>query len=266
MKKYYIVICAAFLASGCSGVVTKNFKVFTDPPDASIRVVSGADKREQKYRSPADVTVDVPKEPALAAKSIVEVRKENYKPRIVPLRDISDGDTLNIKLEKMSPETARYHLTYRLTSPVVSDELKFKDKSITVSFTVGERAFKMHFENHSPFDVKILWDRAEYTDMNGQRHRLMHSGVRYQERNNPIAAQTILSRGVVEQTVIPITNVFMSQQTKGYDVRPLFPLESDAAAGLKGRSIILFIPVEIDRQIFPYNFKIEITDATKQGS
>ena len=64
--------------------------------------------------------------------------------------------------------------------------------------------------------------------------------------------------------MIPITNVFMSQQTKGYDVRPLFPLESDVAARLKGKSILLFIPVEIDRQIVPYNFKIEITNSVKE--
>jgi hypothetical protein len=264
MKKYFIVLCAVFLASGCSSVVTKNFKVFTDPPDSSIRVVSGQEMREQKYRSPASITVEVPEDPARAAKSILEVRKENYKPRIIAIRDIGDGDTLNIKLEKASGDTARYRLTYRMTSPVVSEDLTFKDKTIAVSFTVGDYSFKMRFENRSPFDVKILWDRAEYTDVSGQLHRLMHSGVRYQDRNNPIAAQTILSHSVVEQTVTPISNVFISQQKKGYDVRPLFPLESDIAARLKGRSILLFVPVEVDRQIVPYNFKIEITNAVKE--
>ena len=57
----------------------------------------------------------------------------------------------------------------------------------------------------------------------------------------------------------------MLPERKGYDMRPLFPLESDDAAGLKGKSVILFIPVEINRQIIPYNFKIEITDSVKEG-
>jgi hypothetical protein len=68
----------------------------------------------------------------------------------------------------------------------------------------------------------------------------------------------------VEEAVIPIDNVYMSPQKKNYDIRPLFPLESDVAAGLKGKSIILFIPVEVDRQIVPYNFKIEITNSVKE--
>ena len=35
---------------------------------------------------------------------------------------------------------------------------------------------------------------------------------------------------------------------------------------VKGKTVILFVPVEINRQIIPYNFKIEITDAVKETS
>jgi hypothetical protein len=68
----------------------------------------------------------------------------------------------------------------------------------------------------------------------------------------------------VDEAVTPINNVHLAQQKKGYVVSPLFPLESEDAAALKGKSVILFIPVEINRQIIPYNFKIEITDSVKE--
>jgi len=264
MKKYYVVLFAAFLASGCSSVVTKHFKVFTDPPDSSIRVVSGVDLHEKKYISPADVTAEVPKDPALEAKAVLDVRKENYKPRTIAIRDIKEGETLNIKLENMF-QGPRYRLTYRMTSPAVSDELRFMDKTIAVSFTVEAQSFKMRFENRSPIEIKILWERAEYIDVYGQLHRLMHSGIRFQDRNNPLADQRVPAHSIVEEAVIPITNVYVATQKKGYDIRPLFRLEGDAAAGLKGKSISLFIPVEVDRQIVPYNFKIEITNSVKES-
>jgi hypothetical protein len=114
--------------------------------------------------------------------------------------------------------------------------------------------------------LNILWDRAEYTGVNGQPQRVMHSGVRFQDRHNPIPNQVVLSRGSVQEAVYPISNVYMLPQRKGYDIRPLFQLESEDAAGLKGKNIILFIPVEINRQIIPYNFKIEIMDAVKEVS
>ncbi|MCK9418700.1 MAG: hypothetical protein M0R70_04890 [Nitrospirae bacterium] len=265
MRKYILVaIVAALAGSGCSSVVAKNFKVFADPPDATIRVVSGVELKEQRYRPPATITAGVPKDPALAAKAFLEVSKDNYRQKTILLRDINEGDTLNIKLEKILHDLVRYKLSYRLISPVVSQELRFRDKNISVSFAVGEHGFEMQFENLSPYDVKILWDRAEYTDMSGQTQRLMHSGVRFPDRNNPIPDQFVLSRSSVQETVIPISNVYVLPQRKGYDIRPLFPVESDVAAGLKGKKVILFIPVEINRQIIPYNFKIEITNSVKE--
>lgn len=264
MKKLIIAALAVFFASGCSSVVTKNFKVFADPPDSVIRVVSGVELKELKYRSPATISAGAPKDPALAAQAILEVSRDNYQTKTKALRDINDGETLNIRLERVLRDIVKYKLSYRLVSPVVSQELQFRDKNITASFTVSEQGFQMRFENLSAYDVKILWDRAEYTDVNRQTQRLMYSGVRFPDRNNPIPDQIVLSGSSVQEAVIPINKVIFSQQKKAYEVQPLFPLESDVAAGLKGKSVILFIPVEINRQIIPYNFKIEITDSVKE--
>jgi hypothetical protein len=264
MKKYILVaLVAALAASGCTSVVAKNFKVFADPPDSTIRTVSGVDLKERDYRSPAIITVDVPKDASLASKAVLEVSRDNYRPRTRALRDIREGETLNIKLEKVLQDIVKYKLSYRLVSPVVSTDLRFRDKNVSVVFTVGEQGFQMHFENLSTYDMKILWDRTEYTGVNRQRHRLMHSGVRFQDRHNPIADQIVLSRASVEEAVFPISNVYMLPQRRGYGIHPLFPHESDDAEGLKGKSVILFIPVEINRQIIPYNFKIEIINAVK---
>ena len=264
MKKYILIaLVAALTASGCSGVVTKNFKVFAEPPDSTIRVVSGVELKEQLYRSPATITAAVPKDTALAAKAVLEVSRDNYQKKTISLRNINEGDSLNIKLEKLL-EIVRYKLSYRLISPVASKELRFQDKNISVSFTVNEQGFEMHFENLSPHNLKILWDRAEYTDVRRQTKRIMHSGVRFPDRNNPIPDQFVLSQSSVQETVIPISNVYMLPQRKGYDVHPLFALDSNVAAGLKGKTFNLFIPVEINRQIIPYNFKIEITDSVKE--
>jgi len=265
MKKYVLIaVIAAFVASGCSSVAGKNFKVFVDPPDSTIRVVSGVKLKEQLYRSPATIAVEVPQDPALAAKAVLEVKKDNYQQKTILLRDIKDGDTLNVKLERILHEIVRYKLSYRLVSPVVSKELRFQDKHISVFFAVGEQGFEMQFENMSSHDAKILWDRAEYTSVKGQKQRLMHTGVRFPDRNNPIPDQSVLSRSSVQETLFPIGNVYMLPQRKGYDIRPLIPLDNDVVAGLKGKSVNLFIPVEVNRQIIPYNFKIEVTDVVKE--
>jgi hypothetical protein len=264
MKRFAVAALVAVLTTGCSSVVTKNFKVFADPPDAVIRVVSGSDLKERTYRSPASVIADVPKDPALAAKAIVEVRKDNYKPKVIALADVKTGETLNVRLEKIFQNLVKYSLRFRLQSPEPSSELRFRDKDIAASFSINEQSFQMRIDNLTDHDVKILWERAEYTDVNKQTQRIMPSTVRFQDRNNPLPDQTILAKSSIQEGLIPIANVFPSQQKKGYDIHPLFPLDSPAAAGLKGKSFILFIPIEIDRAITPYNFKIEIIDAVKE--
>lgn len=265
MKKHVLVAMIAVLAAaGCSGVVAKNFKVFTDPADSTIKVYSGINLKELKFRPPATIAVEVPKDAALASKAVLVVSRNNYQSKIILLRDIREGETLNIKLEKVLRDIVRYKLSFRLTSPAVSEDLRFRDKNISIALAVGEQGFQMSFENLSPHDVKILWGRAEYTGTDKQPQRLMHSGVRFQDRHNPIPDQVVLSQGSLQESVFPISNVNMLPQRRGYDIRPLFPLESDDAAELKGKNVILFIPVEIDRQIIPYNFKIEIIDAVKE--
>lgn len=265
MKRYAVVVLAMILASGCAGVTTKRFKVFTSPPDAAITVVSGVELKTQKYTSPASVTVEVPKDPALAGKAVLEVTRDSYKPKTIAISSIRDRDTLNLTLEKILRDIVRYKLSCRLAAPVVSKELQFRDKVIAVSFGVEEQSFQMRFENHSARAVNIRWEQAMYTDVRGQTHRLMHSGIRFQDRNNPLPSQPVPSHTSVQEALIPVSSVYMSREKKDYDVRPLFPVEADAAAGLKGRSISLFIPVEMDHQLIPYNFRIEITGVVKES-
>ncbi len=259
MKKYLVLVCALMLASGCASGMKKSFTVIADPPDAEIKVVSGSGLDVEKFRSPAKITVRIPKDSRLFVKNVMEISRDTYKPRIMQLRDIKEGEVLNIKLDK----AVVYRLKYRLISPVLSDEIKFRDQIISLSFAVGDQSFQMNLENLTVYPLKIMWDRADYTDVNNRAHRLMHSGIRYEDRNNSIPAQIVPAKGSIRQTVMPISSVVYSQEKKAYENFPLFPLESDMAAGLKGRVFYLLIPVEIDRQIIPYNFKIEITEAVK---
>lgn len=262
MKRYFVVVCVVFFLSGCASGVKKRFTVVTDPPDASIRVVSGSGLSEDTYESPAKIKVRLPKDSRLLAKNILEVSRDSYKPKKMQLRDIKDDETLTIKLDKV----VHYALKYRLLNPGRSDEIKFEDRIISISFSVADQAFQMNLTNLTPYPIRILWDRTEYTDVNNRQRRLMHSGVRYQDRSNPIPAQVVPPKGALQQSVMSVDSVFYNAEKKAYENKPLFPLDSDIAAELKGRVFYLFIPVEIERQIIPYNFKIEITDAVKQGA
>ncbi|HAR46133.1 MAG: hypothetical protein A2X56_07655 [Nitrospirae bacterium GWC2_57_13] len=260
MKGFSLIAVVLVLVSGCAGGVKRSFTIATDPPDAEIRVISGEGLSEEKYRSPAEITVRLPKDSVLLNKNMLEVSKPQYKTKKMQLRSIKDGESLKISLDRL----VRYRLQYSLLAPVKSDVLAFQDNLLSISLAIEERWIRMDLKNRSSRQLKILWDRAEYTDFNNSQHRVMHSGIRYQDRNDRIPAQSIPPNGSVQPQIMSIRAIAYSQEKKDYESKPLFPLDSDVALDLKGRVFYLFLPVEYDRQIIPYNFKIQITDVVKE--
>lgn len=260
MRYALYVSLALLLVSGCAGTVTKSFKVISDPPDAEIKVISGKERAESKYSSPADITIVAPKEPSVAAKDVLEITKDDHKPKTFAIRNIRDGETISVKLDKI----IRHSLKHRMLSPVKSDEFSFRDKIISISFLIEEKAFQMNIENLTSYTLKILWDQSEYSDYSGRRHRLMHAGVKYQDRNNPIPAQILPPRGAIQQAVMPVNSVAYSQEKRAYELKLLFPTDNEAAPELRGRTYYLFIPIELDRQIIPYQFRFEIADVERK--
>lgn len=238
----------------------KQFRVIVDPPDAEIRVVPGGGASETTYRSPAEITVNIPKEAAEAAKSRMEIKRETYKTKIIGL-DMIEEKTHRIKLDK----AALYRLKYRLVRPVLSDDFTYRDRIVAVTLIPREHDFDLKIENLTEKPLKILWDRAEYTDfMNGQ-HPLMHAGIKLQNRADIVPPQMIPPNGSVRDSVFPKSSVTYSQLIKEYGTKLLLPVDSDRAPALKGRTLNVFLPVEMDRAIIPdYNFKFEIVDVIKE--
>jgi hypothetical protein len=260
MKRFLIIACTLAAITGCASG-KKHFTVVTEPPDAEIIVIPGGNEPEQKLAAPAKVTVRIPSNPRLAANSRMEVKRDKYKSKIVSLEHIDEGQEVKVKLEKI----VHYLLKFTLLSPQHSDNLTYRDRVLAASFSVRERQFEMTLQNLSPKPLKILWEQASYTDHVNRQHRLMHGGVKMQDRSNPIPPQVIKPGETLTQGIAPVSLVTYSPEKKSYENKILFPVDSDLAQALKGRVYYLFLPVEMDRQIIPYNFKFQITDAIKES-
>jgi hypothetical protein len=100
--------------------------------------------------------VGLPNDTVFEKKAVLEITRDKYKPVVLALRNIKDGDNLRIKLEK----AVSYRLKFRLLSPVSADEIKFQDKVVSVSLTVEDRQFHLNLANLTSSELKILWDHA----------------------------------------------------------------------------------------------------------
>ena len=259
MKRILILALAVVSAAGCAAGVKKQFTLTVDPPDAQITVITKADRPGESYHSPANISVDIPEDES-AAQSRIVISRENYKTTVLPLNSVQ-GNSIRIKLAK----ALQYRLKYSLLTPVRSDQLAFQDRILSVRIIPREQNIELRIDNLTQMPLTILWDKADYTDATHRKHRVIHSGIKWEKRGERIPPQIIPPRGTVQEWIMPESSIVYSGEKKGYVAKPLFVLDSENALALKGRTVNLFLPIELERAVIPdYSFTIVIDDVIKE--
>jgi len=69
--------------------------------------------------------------------------------------------------------------------------------------------------------ISVLWDECAFINTEGQSSRIMHTGVRYSERDAPQAPSMIAPGSVLKDEATPTSNVNL-QPGGGWYVFPLF--------------------------------------------
>jgi hypothetical protein len=69
-------------------------------------------------------------------------------------------------------------------------------------------------ENKTDYSIKIPWDEAAYVDEFGRSHRVMHSGVKYTDRDKPQPPSVIVRKGSIEDIVYPTDYISWSSGTR----------------------------------------------------
>jgi len=148
---------------------------------------------------------------------------------------------------------------------------KYEDDYIDISWFVGLSSFSFSLNNKSNYSIKIPWDDVAYIDMEGRAGRVMHAGVKYNERNNSQPASVVPKGASIKDVVIPADNVyFVSGQYGGWKEGRLFKLPVDRtnieeAKGIYvGKTVRVLFPVIIQDVKNEYVFEFKIDDITKK--
>ena len=103
----------------------------------------------------------------------------------------------------------------------------------------------------------MLWQRAAYTDAAGQYHRIMHPGIRYEERNRSFPYQTVMPFMTIHQPLHAGGYGRSDRRRTSCETLPLFPPE--AVERFKGKTFELLLPIEIENKgVVPYTFKVKV--------
>jgi hypothetical protein len=79
----------------------------------------------------------------------------------------------------------------------------FEDEMVRIKWSPSPYDIVFVFKNKSYGPVRIVWDAARFIDEKGVSHRLIHSGIGYEDRNAPHPPTVVAARGTLEDFVHP---------------------------------------------------------------
>lgn len=143
---------------------------------------------------------------------------------------------------------------------------RYEDDYINVVWFVGMKQFNFTLTNKSGHTLKINWDDVSYVDINGQAGRVMHSGVKYTERNNSQPATTVPKGASITDLLLPTDNVyFVSGQYGGWREKYLLPCVfknsedfNAKASSHVGKTMTIMMPITIENVQNDYTFTFNV--------
>lgn len=145
----------------------------------------------------------------------------------------------------------------------------FEDEMVKLVWIPLSSQFMFTLNNKTDHSIKIIWDETVYVDENGMSKRVMHSGVKYTERNNPQPPTTIVRGATISDLIFPSDNVYyVSGQYGGWRETPLFPNSSmtssqellEKAKPLIGKTVQILLPLKIEDVVNEYIFSFTVND------
>ena len=113
--------------------------------------------------------------------------------------------------------------------------------------------------------MKIPWDDIVYVDVDGDTKRVMHSGVKYTDRNASQPASIVPKNASISDVLLPTDNVSYNSSlgwTEGY-LFPRYTKQEDAAnSKVLGKNIRVTFPIIIQDVQNEYTFEFSINNAT----
>jgi len=141
----------------------------------------------------------------------------------------------------------------------------FEDEMVKIAWLLTPGKIGFILQNKTEHPVRIIWDEAAYVDENGETHRVMHSGVKYINRDQSQPPSVVVQNGKLSEVIIPTDYI---SYVSGWSEQPLFPtgdmgeLEKlkESSRVYIGKTFQVLLPIQIEGKTNDYVFIFKIND------
>lgn len=189
-----------------------------------------------------------------------------------------------MKVERPEKASNRYG-PQRMDAVTTDKKYKysFEDDMVRILWFVSSSRIAFLLQNKTDYSIKIPWDEAAYVDEMGRSLRVMHSGVKYTDRDKPQPPSVIVRRGSIEDIIHPTDYVHWVSGTRysagRWSEKPLlldmdfqgqyltgkYSSLDDFEKAVKkniGKQIQILLPLQIQDVINDYIFTLNIDSAS----
>lgn len=153
----------------------------------------------------------------------------------------------------------------------------YEDDYIKIFWYVGSTQIGFDLTNKSLYTMKINWNEMVYIDENGRAERIMHTGVKYVDRNESQPHTIIPKNSTIVDSVIPTknisydnTNTILFGSSGKWVEAPLFPTfyskDEVLESGMLGKRVKIVFPIIIQDITNEYTFEFKIDDIVEPVS
>ena len=146
----------------------------------------------------------------------------------------------------------------------------FEDEKIKIFWMVFNDQFAFTIYNKSDHAIKISWDDAVYVGVDKNISTMIHSGIKYIQRNDGQVATTIPKGAKLDDILVPVDNIKYYEYL-GWRTSPLFPHsfstddEMQKAEKLEGETVSILLPIMIEGIQNDYTFTFKIDNVTTES-
>lgn len=143
-------------------------------------------------------------------------------------------------------------------------ECSYEDNYISITWIVDSCCFHFALRNISAYTLKIDWDDISYVDYNGKVGRVMHSGVKYDERNSSQPSLLLPEGSLLSDALLPTENVGWSGSV--WNIKALVPNSFNDVYGnaeamastYVGSTLSILMPIYIENVRNDYLFRFNV--------
>ncbi len=150
--------------------------------------------------------------------------------------------------------------SFALVKPAESPALAFEDENLKIAFAVSRKAIGFSLTNKTDVPLKIDWNQLSYVDADGKSHTVFHKGVAYKDREAALPPSVIPPTATLEDMVLPSDYSQWNDVGGGFHTSDLLPQAANASAYV-GKTLSVFMPVELNNAVKNYLFSFKITQA-----